>query len=128
MAQFPDSGFYVGGYSGEFRCGCANKALGGKKWDNNANERHINGKKHKCYLKGKNTLQARLVVRASELVESEAAQNNQIDLQGTRSSLVGPADIAYHRRITWMMVGAGIALNKVALLRPGLEETSQKSL
>jgi hypothetical protein len=62
------------------------------------------------------------------LIESKAAQNNRIDLQGTRVSSVGLADIFYHKRITWMIVGARIALNKVFLLCRGLEETSQKSL
>jgi hypothetical protein len=113
MRQFPDSGFYVGG-GGQIRCECGNKALGSNcEWDDNAYKRHIGGKKHKKYVAGKNSIQVRLAARANEVI---AVPNNRIDLQGTRASSVCLADILYRKRITRMIVGAGIVLNKVALL------------
>jgi hypothetical protein len=124
MHQYPDSGFYVG-TSRQIHCECRNKALGSNfEWDDNAYKRHIGGKKHKKYVAGKYSIQVRLASQASELIESnQAAQNNQINLQGTQVSSVGLANILYHKRITWMIIGAGIALNKVFLLCQGLEET-----
>jgi hypothetical protein len=61
--------------------------------------------------------------QAREFIESRAAQNNRIDLQGTRVSSVCLADILYHKRITRMTVGAGIVLNNVSLLCQGLAPT-----
>ena len=130
MSNFPDDGFYIDGAN--VRCGCSKKIISGKHRDYSSIWKHVEtAKKHLEYKRRREltgTTDGRL---SNAAVATHAADENgvtRMDLDGTRTSSVTNVDASFRFRVTRMLLGAGIPLASLKVIRPAMEDMCQMPL